>query len=113
MYFIVPIDCTLDLTSGVRATGEKTAREPVFSLTMVPRPPILIKPKRRKGTLRVVIVGVISRITMTFAGSAGTSFAADLDVAMIAMNTATMRAVNKRLGDLTAANFVLVLYCNR
>ena len=50
---------------------------------------------------------------MTFAGSAGTSFAADLDVAMIAMNTATMRAVNKRLGDLTAANFVLVLYCNR
>jgi hypothetical protein len=64
----------------VRATGEKTAREPVAILTMVPRPPILRWPKRRKGTLRVVILGVTSRITMTLAGSEGMSFAADLEV---------------------------------
>jgi hypothetical protein len=80
MYLTVPSEETFDLTSGVRATGEKTAREPVAILTIVPRPPILRWPKRRKGTLRVVMLGVTSRMTMTFAGSEGMSLAADLEV---------------------------------
>lgn len=80
MYFRMPIEATLDLTSGVRATGEKTARAPVSSLTNVPRPPILSDPNRKKGTLKVVIEGVTSRMTMTLAGSEGMSFAADLEV---------------------------------
>lgn len=42
---------------------------------MVPRPPIFILPNRQKGTDSVVITrGTTSRITMTLAGSEGTSF---------------------------------------
>lgn len=80
IYFNVPIEDTLVLTSGVRATGEKTASDPVLSLTRVPRPPIFIKPKRLKGALNVVIEGVTSRMTVTLAGSEGISLAADLEV---------------------------------
>jgi hypothetical protein len=41
---------------------------------MVPRPPTLIWPKRQKGTESVVIArGTTSRMTMTLAGSDGTS----------------------------------------
>jgi hypothetical protein len=40
----------------------------------VPRPPILITPKRQNGVESVVIVlGTTSRMTMTFDGSDGTS----------------------------------------
>jgi hypothetical protein len=92
MYLTLPSDETLDLTSGVRATGEKTAREPVAILTMVPRPPILRWPKRRKGTPRVVTLGVTSRITMTLAGSEGMNFAADLEV--------ILEGVDVRIGNL-------------
>ena len=75
----------LVLTSWVRATGEKMARFPVRSLTIVPRPPTLSMPKRRKGVERVVIVGVTSRITITLDGSEGMSFAADLEVIVKSM----------------------------
>jgi hypothetical protein len=41
----------------------------------VPRPPIFILPKRQNGTENVVMVlGTTSRMTMTLAGSEGTSF---------------------------------------
>jgi hypothetical protein len=41
---------------------------------MVPRPPTFILPKRQKGTESVVItLGTTSRMTMTLAGSDGTS----------------------------------------
>lgn len=43
-------------------------------LPMVPRPPILILPNRQKGTDMVVMtLGTTSRMTMTLAGSEGTS----------------------------------------
>ena len=64
----------------MRATGEKTARPPVCSLTIVARPPTLNSPNRAKGELIVAILGRISWKTMTFAGSEGMSFAADLEV---------------------------------
>jgi len=48
-----------------------------------------------KGTLRVVIEGVTSRITITLAASEGINFAADLDV-MIAATIVKMR--NRRKG---------------
>lgn len=74
MYFTSPSSETFCLTSSVRATGEKTAREPFWRRTMVPRPPIFMRPKREKGTERVVMVrGMTSRITMTSAGFEGTS----------------------------------------
>lgn len=82
MYLRVPEDCTFDLTSAVRATGEKTAREPDWSLTRVPRPPTLMRPNRRKGVLKVVIAGATSRMTITLAGSDGMRLAADLEVDM-------------------------------
>lgn len=41
---------------------------------MVPRPPTFILPKRQKGTESVVMtLGTTSRMTMTLAGSDGTS----------------------------------------
>jgi hypothetical protein len=40
---------------------------------IVPRPPMRIRPKRRKGTESVVIFGVTLRITITSEGFAGTS----------------------------------------
>jgi hypothetical protein len=78
-------------TVGVRATGEKTAREPEdiftvaivsrihgaeeeeYPIPMVARPPTLISPNRRNGTESVVMPGTTSRITMTASGFAGTS----------------------------------------
>ena len=91
MYLTVPNDSTFDLTSGVRATGEKTAREPDWSLTRVPRPPTLMWPKRKKGVENVVICGVMSRMTMTLAGSEGISFEADLAVDIMAIAAALRR----------------------
>jgi hypothetical protein len=47
----------------------------IAHIPMVPRPPILTLPKRQKGTESVVMaLGTTSRMTMTLAGSAGTSF---------------------------------------
>lgn len=40
---------------------------------MVPRPPILILPKRANGAEQVVILGVIVRMTITAEGSPGIS----------------------------------------
>jgi hypothetical protein len=40
---------------------------------IVARPPNFIRPNRRKGTERVVTLGVISRITITPSGFWGTS----------------------------------------
>lgn len=74
MYFTSPSSATFCFTSSVRATGEKTAREPFSRRTIVPRPPIFMRPKREKGTERVVMVrGTTSRITITSAGFAGIS----------------------------------------
>ena len=64
----------MDRTSGVRATGEKTAREPVTSFTMVARPPTLKRPKRAKGAERVIRSGWIWRMDITEEGSVGRSF---------------------------------------
>lgn len=36
---------------------------------MVPRPPILMRPTRRKGVLQVRMLGVMRRMIMTFSGS--------------------------------------------
>lgn len=58
----------------MRATGLKTAREPEVRRTKVARPPILRVPKREKGTEKVVMLGVRSRMTMTSAGFWGMSF---------------------------------------
>lgn len=82
----------MDCTVGVRATGEKTAREPEESFTVfcqytlwkggggigkyiptVPLPPNLINPNRRNGVEKVVIPGTTSLITMTSSGFLGTS----------------------------------------
>merc|ERR1711977_594034 len=79
MYLMSPLPkpATSSLTVSVRATGEKTARLPLASLTMVPLPPILILPKRRKGVEQMRTSGVILRMIMTFSGSAGMSLLAD------------------------------------
>ena len=79
----MPIHCTFDLTSCVRATGEKTAREPDWSLTRVPLPPTLMRLKRRKGVLKVVLAEVTSRMTITFSGSLGIRLAADFEVDIV------------------------------
>jgi hypothetical protein len=43
-------------------------------IPIVPRPPTFILPKRQKGTDNVVMtLGTTSRMTMTLAGSEGTS----------------------------------------
>lgn len=68
-----PSSAILALTSSVRATGEKTARLPEVSLTIVPRPPTLTVPNREKGTERVTMLGVTLRMTMTSAGFHGMS----------------------------------------
>ena len=39
----------------------------------MPRPPILMEPKRAKGTEKVAMLGVTLRITMTSAGFQGMS----------------------------------------
>lgn len=39
----------------------------------MPRPPIFMRPKRRKGVEKVLMSGVTLRMTMTFSGSEGTS----------------------------------------
>lgn len=64
------------LTVSVSATGENTARFPDCNFTTVPRPPILILPKRRKGVLQVRTSGTTRLITMTFSGSDGMSLLA-------------------------------------
>jgi hypothetical protein len=43
-------------------------------LPIVARPPIFIRPNRRKGTERVVTFGAMSRITITSSGFEGMSF---------------------------------------
>lgn len=53
------------------------------SRTIVPRPPTLIRPKRRKGVLQVMISGVILRITITFSGSLGINLAAPDAIAVL------------------------------
>lgn len=72
-------------TVGVRATGEKTAREPDWSRTIVARPPIFILPNRKKGTERVVTFGAMSRITITSSGFEGTSLDVMMAVVMYEM----------------------------
>lgn len=42
-------------------------------LPIVPRPPTRMRPKRAKGTERVVMFGVMSRMTITAEGLLGTS----------------------------------------
>jgi hypothetical protein len=54
------------------------------SVPIVPRPPIFILPKRKKGTDSVVMtLGTTSRMTMTFAGSEGTSLCDMLTVVRV------------------------------
>jgi hypothetical protein len=48
-------------------------REPRGSIPRVPLPPMLILPKREKGTERVMMSGVMLRMTMTFSGFEGMS----------------------------------------
>lgn len=72
-------------TVGVRATGENTAREPDWRRTIVARPPIFIRPNRRKGTERVVTFGAMSRITITSSGFEGTSLEVMIAVVCCAM----------------------------
>lgn len=74
MYFSSPIFETVSFTSGVKATGEKTATPPLWSLTRVPRPPMWILPNLENGTERVVMFFVISRMTITSDGFEGMSF---------------------------------------
>jgi hypothetical protein len=92
MYFTSPSSETLRFTSSVNATGEKTASAPdcrrtrgllvygdgdtaIWYIPIVPRPPTAILPNLQKGTESVVrVLGTISRMTMTLAGSEGTSF---------------------------------------
>ena len=62
------------------ATGEKTASDPVAIFTIVPRPPTLIRPTRKKGVLHVKTSGVILRMIITFSGSDGMSFATPDDM---------------------------------
>jgi hypothetical protein len=45
----------------------------VNNIPRVPRPPILMVPKREKGTLKVAMLGVTLRVTMTSAGFQGMS----------------------------------------
>lgn len=47
---------------------------------IVPRPPILILPKRLNGTLHVTMFGVTLRMTITSDGFAGTSFSMVIEV---------------------------------
>lgn len=74
MYLSSPILETVSFTSGVKATGEKTATPPLWSFTRVPRPPMWTWPNRAKGTESVVMFFVISRITITSDGFEGMSF---------------------------------------
>lgn len=70
---------TLALASEVNATGLKTAIFPVFSFTIVARPPILTMPKRRNGVLSVVMApGTTSRITISESGLCATNLWEDL-----------------------------------
>lgn len=48
-------------------------REKGGNLPIVPRPPTRKRPKRAKGTERVVMLGVMSRMTITAEGLLGTS----------------------------------------
>jgi hypothetical protein len=92
-------DCSFDCTVGVRATGEKIAREPDWRRTVihvlvfgsgdgrgrenqrrgdiilptVALPPNFILPNRRKGTEKVVTLGERSRMTITSSGFLGMS----------------------------------------
>lgn len=49
---------------------------------MVPRPPTLRRPNRRKGAEHVVMLGVTCRITITLDGSEGTSLDVMVSVAV-------------------------------
>jgi hypothetical protein len=52
---------------------------------MVPRPPILRRPNRRKGAEHVVMFGEICRITITFDGSDGINFDVMLTMAAVVL----------------------------
>lgn len=52
---------------------------------MVPRPPTLRRPNRRKGAEHVVILGETCRITITLDGSDGMSFDVMLATAAMVM----------------------------
>lgn len=80
IYLSSPRAETVSLTSGVRATGEKTATPPLCSFTSVPRPPIWICPNRENGTDRVVTFFVSCRMTITSDGFDGMSFDVMIDV---------------------------------
>ncbi len=51
-----------------------SGRGGVVVVPMVPRPPIFILPKRRKGAEQVTMLGVTWRMTITLEGSWGMSF---------------------------------------
>lgn len=59
---------------GPNGKKEKEKKGKEKDLPKVPRPPIGIVPNLLNGTENVITFGVTSRITMTFAGSAGISF---------------------------------------
>lgn len=99
IYFTSPISATVSFTSWVKETGEKTAMPPDWSLTStdvnvairfcfqrashvpsVARPPIRRIPILQNGRDRVVMFGVILRITITSDGLSGTSFPILLEV---------------------------------
>lgn len=100
IYFrLLPNPRTASFTSGVKATGEKTASAPEVNLTVmicqywkvqvtfkdlpsVALPPNLIVPNRLNGRLKVFTLGVTSLMTMTSEGFAGTS----LEVMMLVRN---------------------------
>lgn len=64
----------------------------------MPRPPIFILPKRQKGTENVVMVlGTTSRMTMTLAGSEGTSFEDILNVQARATEMESIERLEKKL----------------
>ena len=76
MYLTLPNVSLSLFTVSVRATGEKTATEPLAIRTNVALLPILMRPKRRKGALQVTILGLTWRMTVTFSGSEGINFCA-------------------------------------
>lgn len=58
---------------------------------MVPRPPILRRPNRRKGAEHVVILGETRRMTITLDGSDGMSFDVILAMTAVVMGVRSWR----------------------
>ena len=60
-----------ELDRAILASAKNTAK--ACDLPTVPRPPTLMWPNLQNGALNMVMFGVTFRITVTFAGSCGTS----------------------------------------